>query len=60
MIGRRGLGDLPQSHSVARTALGGFVALLFLAALALAVYLAGDELALARIMEDAVKSRLLP
>jgi hypothetical protein len=60
MTGRRSPGDLPLSHIIARISLVGFVALFFLAALALAFFLRGGELALERTIEDAVRSRLLP
>lgn len=55
-----GPGDIPASHAVARMTLGGFVVLLFLAGLALAVYCRGSELALVRTMADTVRTRLLP
>jgi len=60
MIARRSSGDLPPSHTIARISLAGFVALFFLAALVLAIFLRGDELWLARTIEDAVRARLLP
>jgi hypothetical protein len=60
MIRRRDSGDLPATHVIARMSLGGFVALLFLAALAFAVFWRGYELALERVVADAVKSWLLP
>jgi hypothetical protein len=60
VIRRRDPGSLPATHVIARISLGGFVALLFLAALLLAVFWRGHELALERIVADVVKSWLLP
>jgi hypothetical protein len=60
MTGRRSPGDLPLSHVIARASLSGFVALVFLTALALVVFWSRDELAVARTWADAVRAGLLP
>lgn len=60
MIGQRRPGELPVSHLVARIVLAAFGALLFLAAISLAIFWRSDELAVERIIADSVRSWLLP